>query len=140
MRVRLERTSSRATADFADFPGSVAVRLTIRAGRAHPGSPSRFPAPLLPVPVRPATRPEHDLRYGGFRPGRVRAVLHAMCLLLIPNIVVEQIWLLEIKAVHSIHPLHETQLLTHLKESGLRPAVRNAIESRFQLSLVRFAR
>jgi GxxExxY protein len=36
------------------------------------------------------------------------------------DIVVEQCLLLEIKSVHSIHPVHEAQLLTYLKVSGLR--------------------
>ncbi len=36
------------------------------------------------------------------------------------DIVVEQALLLEIKAVHTIHPIHEAQLLTYLKVSGLR--------------------
>jgi GxxExxY protein len=36
------------------------------------------------------------------------------------DIVVERILLLEIKAVHTIHPVHEAQLLTYLKVSGLR--------------------
>jgi GxxExxY protein len=34
--------------------------------------------------------------------------------------VVARILLLEIKAVHTIHPVHEAQLLTYLKVSGVR--------------------
>jgi len=37
-----------------------------------------------------------------------------------PDIVVEQSVLLEIKSVHTIHTVHEAQLLTYLKVSGLR--------------------
>jgi GxxExxY protein len=36
------------------------------------------------------------------------------------DIVVEQTLVLEIKAVHTLHPVHEAQLLTYLKISGLR--------------------
>ncbi len=36
------------------------------------------------------------------------------------DLVVEQSLLLEIKAVNVIHPVHEAQLLTYLKVSGLR--------------------
>lgn len=39
---------------------------------------------------------------------------------LVADIVVEQSLLLEIKAVHAIHPIHEAQLLTYLKVSGIR--------------------
>jgi GxxExxY protein len=39
---------------------------------------------------------------------------------LIPDVIVEQTLLLEIKAVRSIHPLHQAQLLTYLRVSGLR--------------------
>jgi GxxExxY protein len=38
---------------------------------------------------------------------------------LIPDLIVEENLLLEIKAVQSIHPLHEAQLLTYLRVSGL---------------------
>jgi hypothetical protein len=38
---------------------------------------------------------------------------------LIPNVIVERTLLLEIKAVQAIHPLHQTQLLTYLRISGL---------------------
>jgi GxxExxY protein len=36
------------------------------------------------------------------------------------DIVVEQTLVLRIKAVHTLHPVHEAQLLTYLKISGLR--------------------
>ena len=36
------------------------------------------------------------------------------------DIVVEQTLVLEIKSVHALHPVHEAQLLTYLKVSGLR--------------------
>jgi len=36
------------------------------------------------------------------------------------DIVVEQTLVLEIKSVHTLHPVHEAQLLTYLKVSGLR--------------------
>jgi GxxExxY protein len=39
---------------------------------------------------------------------------------LVPDIVVEATLILEIKSVQTIHPLHEAQLLTYLKVSGLR--------------------
>jgi GxxExxY protein len=39
---------------------------------------------------------------------------------LIVDVVVEASLILEIKSVHAIHPLHEAQLLTYLKISGLR--------------------
>jgi len=38
---------------------------------------------------------------------------------LIPDIIVEETLLLEIKAVKAIHPIHEAQLLTYLRVSGL---------------------
>jgi GxxExxY protein len=38
---------------------------------------------------------------------------------LLADIVVEATLILEIKSVHTIHPLHEAQLLTYLKVSGL---------------------
>jgi len=36
------------------------------------------------------------------------------------DIIVEQSLLLEIKAVHTTHPVHEAQLLTYLKVTGLK--------------------
>lgn len=36
------------------------------------------------------------------------------------DIVVEQTLVLEIKSVHTLHPVHEAQLHTYLKLSGLR--------------------
>jgi GxxExxY protein len=39
--------------------------------------------------------------------------------LLRPDLIVEQALLVEIKSVHSILPVHEAQLLTYLKVSGL---------------------
>jgi GxxExxY protein len=39
---------------------------------------------------------------------------------LIADIVVEASLLLEIKSVQAIHPIHEAQLLTYLKVSGIR--------------------
>jgi len=39
---------------------------------------------------------------------------------LVADIIVEASLILEIKAVQAIHPLHEAQLLTYLKVSGLR--------------------
>jgi GxxExxY protein len=39
---------------------------------------------------------------------------------LIADIVVEQSLILEIKSVQAIHPIHEAQLLTYLKVSGIR--------------------
>jgi GxxExxY protein len=36
------------------------------------------------------------------------------------DIVVEEALVLEIKSVHALHPVHEAQLLTYLKLSGLR--------------------
>jgi GxxExxY protein len=39
---------------------------------------------------------------------------------LIADVVVEASLILEIKSVQAIHPLHEAQLLTYLKVSGLR--------------------
>jgi GxxExxY protein len=39
---------------------------------------------------------------------------------LVADVVVEEALILEIKSVQAIHPLHEAQLLTYLKISGLR--------------------
>jgi GxxExxY protein len=36
------------------------------------------------------------------------------------DIVVEQALVLELKCVHALHPVHEAQLLTYLKVSGLK--------------------
>jgi len=36
------------------------------------------------------------------------------------NVVVENLVILELKAVHAIEPIHEAQLLTYLKLSGLK--------------------
>jgi hypothetical protein len=54
------------------------ARLDAVQASATPGLPSRFLTPLPPVVARPAAGPERDLRKGRFRPGRVRAVLHAL--------------------------------------------------------------